>query len=261
MNDHSPENVTISITFQIHGDLSMLLPRPLAGRQTITHTITRRASIKDVIESLGIPHPIVSELIVNDRPVSFDYILRDCDHVEVIPLTPPVDFSTPSILRPIPLTEMRFLADANVGKLASLLRMAGIDTAYENHLTDAALADIAQAERRILLTKDISLLKRKKVEFGYLVREIAPQQQLKEIIHLFNLGPEVKPFTRCMHCNGILVPVAKEQILDRLEPLTKKYYHTFHLCPGCDKIYWSGSHKEKMLQYLNFVNETVSREK
>ncbi len=259
MNDNTAENKAVSLRFLINGNLSDLLRGPLTGKHSFNHTIHRKASIKDVVESLGIPHPIIGDLIVNSHPVSFDYIVKDDDWVEVMPLKPPVDFLTPSILRPDPLPAVRFIADVNVGKLASLLRMAGFDTAYQNHLHDADLAAIASKEKRILLTKDISLLKRKKVEFGYLVREITPPRQLAEIIHLFGLEGQVKPFSRCMQCNGVLEPIAKEKVLDRLEPLTKKYYNTFHRCPDCNKIYWAGSHKDNMLKYIDFINTSPSR--
>jgi len=261
VNDNTSENKPVSLNFLINGNLSDLLKGSQTGKHSFNHTIHRKASIKDVVESLGIPHPMVGDLLVNGQPVSFDYIVEDGDQVEVMPLSPPVDFLTPSVLRPHPLPAVRFLADVNVGKLASLLRMAGFDTAYQNHLHDAALAAIASKEKRILLTKDTNLLKRKKVEFGYLVREIAPPRQLAEIIRLFGLENTVKPFTRCMQCNGVLEPVAKEKILDRLEPLTKKYYHSFHRCPDCGKIYWAGSHKDNMLKYIDFSNSDLPHDK
>lgn len=254
MNDFHPEKDNLTIGFQIRGDIIVLLKRPLDDDQTFRHIIRRRASIKDVIESLGIPHTEVGRVKANGTDVDFNYIVRDKDHFEIFPLTPPVDVSTPTLLRPNPLPSARFVADVNVGKLASLLRMAGFDTAHHNNLHDAEIAEIAHNEKRIVLTKDTRLLKRKIVEHGHLIREIVPRNQLREVIHLFGLKDRIKPFSRCFKCNNLLEPVSKEDILHRLLPLTKKFYNTFHRCPQCDRIYWPGSHKEKMRKYLNGID-------
>ena len=219
----------------------------------------RKASIKDVIEALGAPHPLVEELTVNGRAVGFDYILRHGDNVEVRPLTPPVNPLVPTLLRPEPLDRIAFVVDVNVGKLALLLRMLGFDTIYDNDKRDAQLAEISRSGKRILLTRDISLLKRKIVMHGYLLRENDPDRQLIEVIRLYGLRGRIKPLTRCMPCNGRLVPVSKEEVLARLEPLTKKYYDSFHICEICRKIYWAGSHQEKIMAYIEAILAEAGR--
>jgi len=151
-----------------------------------------------------------------------------------------------------------FAVDMNVGKLATLLRMAGFDTFYRNYISDPELIEVAGRERRILLSKDKDLLKRKEVVFGYLVREIQPERQLAEIVQLFGLKGQFKPLSRCLRCNGLLEPVGKEEIIEQLEPLTKKYYDSFRKCHGCGKIYWPGSHRDKMLLVLNRYGEDRS---
>jgi len=243
----------MDLFFRFHGDLPILLRSGLSGRVELCHNLDRRASIKDIIESLGIPHPEIASLAANGHEISFAYIPEQNDRVDVVPLTPPVDVFTPTILRPQPLQDIRFVVDVNVGKLASLLRMAGIDTVYENSLTDTELAGIAAGDNRILLTRDCRLLQRKIVEFGHLVRSENPARQLAEVLHLYGLAGKLKPFSRCLRCNGILEPVAKERIMHRLEPLTKKYYDAFHQCRGCDRIYWAGSHREKMQGLLEGI--------
>jgi uncharacterized protein with PIN domain/sulfur carrier protein ThiS len=240
----------VNLTILFHGNLKGLLRGRPAGDGLVDHVLDRRASIKDVIESLGVPHPEIERLSVNGRPVSFDHIVEEGERAEVFPLTPPVDFSVPGVLRPAPLAEIRFAVDVNVGRLARLLRMAGFDTAYDRSLTDGDLAAISQCENRILLTRDADLLKRKQVVFGHLVREISPHRQLAEVIRLFGLEGRLEPFTRCMPCNGLLASVPKEEIEGRLEPLTRRYYDSFHRCTGCGRIYWPGSHKERMLTLL-----------
>lgn len=101
--------------------------------------------------------------------------------------------------------------------------MTGFDTFYRNEIADPDLVAVAVREKRILLSKDTDLLKRKRVVFGSLVREIQPERQLTEIVHLLGIREQFKPLSRCLRCNALLQPVEKRQILDRLEPLTQKY--------------------------------------
>jgi len=234
----------IILTF--HGNLPELLVRRMAGAVQVRHILERRASVKDLVESFGIPHPEIEQLTANDRMIGFDALVVDKDHIEIWPLTPPCDVLTPTILRPEPLTRIAFVVDINVGKLAVLLRMAGFDTLYHPDLTDGDLAETAAAEKRILLTRDRNLLKRKNVVFGHLVREMQPRQQWLEIVRLYQLADMLKPFSRCLRCNGQLVPVDKDTILHLLEPLTIKYYDLFHRCAACDQVYWPGSHRQRM---------------
>jgi uncharacterized protein with PIN domain len=246
-----------TVTFTIHGNLLQLLKKRHGTVTTFTHEFERRASIKDVIESLGIPHPVIGNLTVNGLEVGFDYILLNNDKVETFPLIPPVNPLIPTRLRPDPLESIRFIVDVNVGRLALLLRMFGFDTLYGNDMRDTLLVEIASLQDRIILTRDISLLKRKHVMHGYLVREQEPEKQLIEILLLYDLGGMAAPLNRCIPCNGLLVPVDKETIINRLEPLTKKYYHSFHICQECEKIYWTGSHQQKMKKFIDNVLKAV----
>ena len=235
-----------TVKFIFHNYLREMLHRKYGSKPSFLHHFERRASIKDVIESLGVPHPLVGKLTVNGKEVGFDHILIDRDSVEASPLTPPVNPLVATKLRPQPLKEVAFFVDVNVGKLALLLRMLGFDAIYSNDLRNGRLAELAASGGRILLTRDTSLLKRKIVMHGYLPREEVPSRQLIEVLHLYDLNGRVKPLTRCMVCNGLLVPVDKARILERLEPLTKKYFDTFRICKKCGNIYWPGSHQEKM---------------
>ena len=233
------------------GNLKELLRPPFRGQKRVAYQLTRQASVKDIIEALGVPHTEVGRLIVAGREISFSFPGADDDTLDVYPLSPPVDVTTPTLLRPEPLPGITFAVDMNVGKLATLLRMAGFDTLYRNYISDPELVAVAGREKRILLSKDMDLLKRKEVVFGYLVREIQPESQLAEIVQLFGLKEQFKPLSRCLRCNGFLQPVAKEEIIEQLEPLTKKYYDSFRRCLGCGKIYWPGTHRDKMLLVLN----------
>lgn len=236
----------------LHGDLPTLLPRVLRGQARIEAPVSRRTSVKDLIEAYDVPHTEVGRLTVAGREVDFRHIALDSECLEVYPVTAPVDLFLPTLLRPQPIPRLAFIVDQNVGKLAPLLRLVGFDALYYHGISDTVLAELTQRTSRILLSKDKGLLKRKVVLFGRLVREIMPERQLAEIMTLFGLHGEAQPFSRCLRCNdGVLEPVAKELILDRLEPLTIKYYDRFYTCNRCGRIFWPGTHREKMEQMLS----------
>ena len=235
----------------VSGDLQQLLKREFRGQDKIAHELKRRASAKDVVESFGIPHTEIGVMRANGREISFSHIVENSETIEISPLYAPIDVLTASLLRPQPLQNITFAVDDNVGKLASLLRMAGLDTYYVNTISDRELVKIAHHEGRILLSKDKDLLKRKMIVFGRLVRAITPKKQLAEIIQLYGLREQLQPFSRCLKCNDLLQPIEKQEIIDRLEPLTIKYYDSFHTCRSCGNIYWPGSHRERMLTMLS----------
>jgi hypothetical protein len=220
----------------------------------ISYFLKRRASVKDVIESLGPPHTEIGLIVANNQYQDFSYQLRTGDMVDIYPHHPPVDVTQNSLLYPEPLPEITFIVDVNVGKLARLLRMLGFDTAYHWTWQDSTIANIAALEKRIVLTKDRGLLKRKKVQWGRLLRAETPVRQLREIRSFFGLSSPYAVFTRCLRCNTLLAPVDKQEIMHRLEPKTKKYFHHFQICPHCQRIYWRGSHHEKMRQYIQEVD-------
>lgn len=238
------------VYIHFHGWLTTLIQRVRRSNGLLTPALNRRTSIKDLIESFGVPHTEVGSIEINRQLVPFDHIIEGESTVEIFPSQPPVNVLSPCLLRPKSLAAIRFLVDSNVAKLAGKLRMAGFDTLHDPLLHDAQLADMANETNRILLSRDIQLLKRKKIEFGHFVRETIPDRQLAEIIHFYDLSDAIRPFSRCMLCNGILAPVQKEDILDQLEPLTRKFYHTFLRCRLCKQIYWSGTHRKPMEKIL-----------
>jgi uncharacterized protein len=243
------------IFFRFHGELKPLLTTP--HQDGGIKVVFRRASVKDMIEALGVPHPEIGAITTKKGEVTFYFLPEDGERIEVSPLILPTEVTKPSLLRPEPLKTIRFVADLNVSKLGRLLRMAGFDVGGGNLQNDAALAEAAAAGR-ILLTRDRQLLKRRQVIFGHLVRACEPQAQFREVVKLYGLAGKAKPFTRCMLCNTKLHPVSKEPILPRLEPLTRKYYDVFAYCTRCDKVYWAGSHREKMAALLAALNKRSS---
>lgn len=240
----------MEITISFHEMLRPLLAKPFRHQKTIIHTLGRRTSIKDAIESFDIPHTEIGSILVNKNAVDFSYLLCSSDRIQVWPLAIPVDPCRESLLRPNPLPHLRFLVDVNVAKLRTHLRMIGMDTLYEPNLADNELAWLAIQKQCIVLSRDRGLLRRKIIEHGHLIRSQNPTEQLAEVLNYYGLQNKINLFTRCIHCNNLLQPVAKEEILNDLEPLTKKYYEDFSHCSACNRIYWPGSHREGMEQTL-----------
>ncbi|WP_461834136.1 Mut7-C RNAse domain-containing protein [Desulfothermus sp.] len=214
----------------------------------IVYPLNRKASIKDIIEALGIPHTEIGLIEVGSQRVRFSYIPKKQTHLKIYPHKIPIERD--NYLFDEPILELRFLVDANVGKLARFLRMLGYDCFFDWSIPDDEIAEIAFSEKRIVLSKDIQLLKRKKILWGKFIQANFPIDQLKEVVNFFGLDFNNRAFTRCLVCNKRLVPVDKDAIIHRLEPKTKKYYNEFSICPVCKRIYWQGSHVEKMKDLL-----------
>ncbi len=244
------KNQTISIT--VSKGLQALWRHGMKGEK-IEYRLKRRASIKDIVESLGIPHTEIGTIRVGYRTTDFGFIPEPGQRIRVSENTPPFDVTRPSTLRPAPLETIRFVVDVNVGRLAALLRLTGFDTAYDSKLDDRHIAELAHGENRVVLTKDRALLKRSKIVFGRLVRAVQPDDQLVETLRFFGLTGPFKLFSRCLLCNQTLTAVAKTTILHRLEPKTKKYFNTFKICPVCDRIYWHGSRCDAMAAKLKHM--------
>lgn len=238
--------------FRFYEELNDFL-RPDRHKRTLPYRFRGNPGVKDPIEAFGVPHTEVALIIVRGESVGFDYQLRDSDRVAVYPVFESLDVSSLVRLREAPLRRTAFVVDVNLGRLARYLRMCGFDTAYRNDYKDRDVAGISVREHRIVLTRDRRLLHHKSITHGYWVRATNPVEQLTEVLRRFDLGSRVKPFRRCLDCNGRVAPVNKESIVDRLEPLTRKHYSEFYQCSGCAKVYWPGSHYQHMLRRFDSV--------
>lgn len=230
-------------TFHFYGALNDFFPDSQKDKP-LCCLFNSDQSVKHLIEAMGVPHTEVGCILVNDSPVDFSYRVNDGERVEIYPLAAEASLSeSPGA--------MRFVADNHLGRLAYYLRMLGFDTLYRNDYQDDELAQTADAQERILLTRDRRLLMRNQVQRGYWVRSLSPRQQILEVVRRYNLKAQITPFRRCIRCNGILQLVSKEAVLDRLEPLTRLYFDDFCICPDCQQVYWKGSHYERMRQFID----------
>ncbi|GAB4290319.1 MAG: Mut7-C RNAse domain-containing protein [Methylophaga sp.] len=243
-----------TLYFRFYEELNDFLP-PQHRKTAFQHDIDRNASVKDVIESLGVPHPEVELILVNGEAVDFAYQVRDGDRISVYPVFESMNISPLLRLRDKPLRDPRFVVDSNLGKLTRYLRLLGFDCLYRNDYSDADVAEIAARKHRIVLTRDRTLLRRKIISHGYFVRAVLPRQQTREVLRRFDLYRLATPFSRCANCNGSLSPVAKADIDDKLEPLTREHYHEFRICDLCGQIYWQGSHYQRALTLLEALQQ------
>jgi uncharacterized protein with PIN domain len=238
--------------FRFYEELNDFL-LPLQRKSPITYRFNGTPSVKDAIEAIGVPHTEVELILVNGESVGWDYRLREGDRVSVYPVFESLDVSPVVRLRTEPLRIVRFVVDVHLGKLARLLRMLGFDTVYRRDYSDSEIVAISVGERRIVLTRDRGILKTKAVTHGYWIRSSKPEEQLREVVNRFDLASGVRPFERCMVCNGGLESVGKEDVLDRLPRKSAIYYNEFYRCADCGKVYWKGSHYEHMKNTIRQV--------
>ncbi len=204
----------------------------------------------DTIESFGIPHTEVELIIANGQSVDFGYVVRNGDRISVYPVFESIDITPELRVRKEPLRNPQFVLDVHLGKLAAYLRMLGFDAVYRSCFTDPELVRIASGQGRILLTRDRGLLKRAAVTHGYWLRNTDSRKQAAEILQRFDISGRIHPFTRCMACNGLLQPVAKQQVLDLVPERVGELYEDFRRCAECGRVYWQGSHHERMLRFI-----------
>jgi hypothetical protein len=234
---------------RFYEELNDFLPEARRKRDFAVE-VDRARSVKDAIESVGVPHPEVDLVLVDGVSVGFDHLLRGGEQVSVYPMFERLDIAPLLRLRPRPLREPRFVADGHLGKLARHLRMAGFDVVYDVAADDDRIVALSNEARRTILTRDKAMLRRGDVERGYFVRAVHSEEQLAEVIERLQLERLVAPFVRCLECNTLLQEVPRETVLERLPPKVRAHYTRFKRCPGCDRVYWEGTHYERMRRVL-----------
>lgn len=235
----------VTATFRFYEELNDFLA-PDQRRRDLSCACARAATVKHMIEALGVPHTEVELILVNGESSGFERQLCDGDRVSVYPKFERLDVSPLLRVREQPLRVMRFVADAHLGGLAHLLRMTGFDTLYDNHFEDREIERIAVDECRVVLTRDRELLKRRTIAYGCYVRALKAQAQLREVFERLGLAERARPFTRCLHDNAPLRTVAKAEVLARLPPQVAAFQDEFSTCDLCGRVYWKGSHWERM---------------
>jgi len=247
---------SFTIRLNFFGDLGFFLGSKFRS-QPVERRLSERTSIKDVIESCGVPHPEVDAILVNGQAVvGFEHTLVSDAEVKVFPVANHDTFGTNKHLQ---VTEIiRFVADGHLGKLTRNLRLLGFDVAYSSRADDWDLLDVMARENRALLTRDRRLLMHSIVRHGYCPRSQIADEQTAEVLRRFNLVGLIAPFTRCLRCNAALQDASKAEVIEDLEPLTKIYYDQFRRCPGCGQIYWAGSHFQKLEKWIESIQSRLA---
>ncbi|MFP4281345.1 MAG: Mut7-C RNAse domain-containing protein [Opitutales bacterium] len=242
MPELSAQSFSVSLRFSA-GVRALLYPRDRT--QPTIRVLKERTTVKDVIESCGVPHTEVDQVLREAVHVGLDTPVGAACSLAVHGVHEGPAVGSAARLQPVHCK--RFVADGHLGKLVRLLRLLGLDVAYASTVEDRELLRIMTEEGRGLLTRDRRLLMHRIVEVGYCPRSDEPESQAREILRRFELeAADLAPWTRCLRCNGRLVAVPKAAIENRLEPLTKRHFETFHRCEGCGQVYWTGSHTDRL---------------
>jgi uncharacterized protein len=214
-------------------ELALFLRRGADHGRTVLVACDGVSSLGHVIQSLGVPLTEVGSMTVNGAPAKPGYRPAAGDRVRV-----------DAVRRPQRLAEPRFVLDVHLGTLARRLRLLGIDSAYANDADDEDLVTQANSERRVLLSQDRGLLQRRRLWAGGFVRGAKPDDQLADVLDRF--APPLAPWTRCLTCNGLLLPVTKADVDQALRPGTKRTYQSFSRCADCGGVYWRGAHSGRL---------------
>lgn len=245
--------------FRFYGSLNDFLP-PEWQQTLFSWPFQGKPSIKDAIEALGVPHTEVYFILKNGKGTYFTDHVYPGDTISIYPLFHDLDISEEVPVYPQAPDEIKFILDTHLGRLAKYLRMLGFDTLYENDFSDVEILKRAEDEERIVLTRDLGILKFRLLKYGYFIRNQDPTEQLIETVWQFGLIPLCKPFHRCMECNGEIQKIDKSQIRHLLKPDTAKYYHEFFQCQVCKRVYWKGSHFQKMQNLISDLKKAINFE-
>lgn len=248
---------SFTIRLNFHGDLTFFL-KSKAGNKILERRLGEKTSVKDVIESCGVPHPEIDLILANRQPVGFSHILEREQEIDVYPVQSAPTLFPENHLQVRHLT--KFMADGHLGKLARDLRLLGFDVVYDRDAQDRQLLAVMNIDNRALLTRDRWLLMHKVVRHGYYPRSQDAAEQTIEVMRRFNLFRAIAPFMRCLRCNALLEKVEKAELIEKLEPLTRIYYEEFRRCAGCGQIYWPGSHFDKLRARIEGIRTMLAAE-
>ena len=233
------------VWFRFYAELNRFVA-PALRQRSFERPCSRDASVKHMIEVLGVPHTEVALILVNGQPVDFAYRLREQDYVSVYPRFTCMKGAAEATEFLQPPGPPIFVADAHLGRLARDLRMLGFDVLYRNDFADDEIVGIAVQEGRIVLTRDRDLLMRKPIERGCYVYAIDGDKQLLEVMARYDLAGLIRTLSRCLKCNGLLEPVARHVVESELPAYSGACQDYFRRCAVCHQLYWEGAHVARM---------------
>lgn len=249
MNDLGNKTM-YQITIRFYEELNDFLP-PERRKRDISFSFAGRRSVKDLIESFGVPHVEVDLILVNGESVDFNYIVCDLDRISVYPVFERLDIESVTKLRELPLRDIQFVLDVHLRKLARRLRLLGFDVDYQDGRDDDELAEISEKTGRLLMSRDRQILMRRNVSRGMSIRNTDPDKQVMEVLERLDLWKSCVPFSRCIECNGDVkgVPTGSEEYMRMKGDIPEgvlKWCTEYYRCSSCSRIYWKGSHYDKL---------------
>jgi uncharacterized protein len=255
----------IRVTIRFYEELNDFLPQ-IRRKTDIDFPFTGRRSVKDLIESFGVPHVEVDLILVNGVSVDFGYIINDGDRISVYPVFETLSMEGVTRLRPSPLRETKFIADVHLAALARKLRFLGFDVDFNPDRDDPELAEISKMEKRVLLTRNRRLLMRRNVSRGIIIRNTDPMKQVIEVINRLDLWSTIKSFSRCIECNGTIreLPASGEEYTELKNTIPEgviAWCDEYYICGSCKKIYWKGSHYLKLRVFEEWVRSMKGADK
>jgi len=158
--------------------------------------------------------------------------------------------------------EITFIVGRNAGKLARWLRRIGYDALFFNDIEDGRLVDMAMKEGRVVVTRDTQIAKRRVATNGslkvILTRDDDPRRQLLQVMKELSLDCRRMQFTRCLECNRRLKPRSKEEVKDLVPPYVFSTQSQYMQCPSCSRVYWQGTHWQRMKNDLEEITAASS---
>lgn len=248
----------VTVEFRFYAELNRFLA-PTHRHCSHARQCARDASVKHMIEALGVPHTEVDLILVDGASVDFSHPLRDGEHVSVFPVFTALGPLPQAALRPPLHLPVRFAADAHLGRLARYLRMLGFDVLYRNDFHDTDLVRLAVDEGRVILTRDRDLLIRKDIQHGCYLHAVEPEKQLPDVVRRFRLSDAIRPFSRCLNCNGLLRSITRQEAMHRVPQLSWRAHEHFWECGDCRQVYWEGSHVARMRDKLASLLDVSAR--
>jgi hypothetical protein len=241
---------------RFYEELNDFLP-PRQSKKTLKKKLLLPTTVKDLVESYGIPHTEVDLILINGESVSFGRKIADQDHISVYPVFESFDITPVKHLQKRPLRDLNFFAEKYLWKLTRLLRLLGINVVYDAALTNKQVIELIVSSKQILLTRSAQQLMHSAISRGYCIRSDDPFAQTIEVMKRFDLADQMLPFSRCMLCNGLIVKISQQAAERHLDIKTVTYYSEYFQCSDCQRFYWKGSHYKQLQRLVDRVRSAL----
>jgi uncharacterized protein with PIN domain/sulfur carrier protein ThiS len=246
----------IAAYIRFYEELNDFLPSRYS-KQTLKKELLLPTTVKDLVESYGIPHTEVDLILVNGESVSFEHKIADQDRISVYPVFESFDITPVIHLQERPLRDLKFFAEKYLWKLTRLLRLLGVNVVYDSTLTNKQVIELIVSSKKILLTRSAQQLMHSAISRGYCVRSDDPFVQTIEVMKRFDLADQIVPFSRCMLCNGLIDKISQQAAESQLDIKTVTYYSEYFQCSDCKRFYWKGSHYRQLQLLVDRVRTAL----